>query len=147
MTDAPDAPSGDDDVPPLTRRDAGARQEPGSDAQDPSQAFQEHMRAMRTGVESQMAHARAEFDQANERIKERTGRDLDTGGVPDFGVARCRRPPLTEVLEVVERERLVVEHGILRERDLVDEQHLAAAHRRQQRLDGDAAGQVVELPW
>ncbi|MAM54820.1 MAG: phosphatidate cytidylyltransferase [Microbacterium sp.] len=76
MTDAPDAPSGDDDVPPLTRRDAGARQDPGSDAQDPSQAFQEHMRAMRTGVESQMAHARAEFDQANERIKERTGRDL-----------------------------------------------------------------------
>ena len=31
-------------------------------------------------------------------LAERTGRDLDTGGVPDFGVARCRRPPLTEVL-------------------------------------------------
>ena len=25
-------------------------------------------------------------------LAERTGRDLDTGGVPDFGVSRCRRP-------------------------------------------------------
>ncbi|MBN9211889.1 MAG: phosphatidate cytidylyltransferase [Microbacterium sp.] len=34
------------------------------------------MRAMRTDAEQHIAHARAEFDQANERIKQRTGRDL-----------------------------------------------------------------------
>ena len=37
-------------------------------------------------------------------LPERAGRDLDTGGVPDFGVSRCRRAPLAEVLEIVERE-------------------------------------------
>ncbi|MFG6491766.1 phosphatidate cytidylyltransferase [Microbacterium sp. P03] len=43
---------------------------------DPSQAFQTHVRAARAEFENQVAHARAEFDQANERLKERTGRDL-----------------------------------------------------------------------
>ncbi|MFT4306578.1 MAG: phosphatidate cytidylyltransferase [Microbacterium sp.] len=41
-----------------------------------SASFHEQMRARRTDFESQVAHARAEFDQANERIKARTGRDL-----------------------------------------------------------------------
>ena len=35
-----------------------------------------HVRAARSEFESQVAHARAEFEEANERIKERTGRDL-----------------------------------------------------------------------
>ena len=34
------------------------------------------MRAARSEFENQVAHARAEFEEANERIKERTGRDL-----------------------------------------------------------------------
>lgn len=35
-----------------------------------------HVRAARSEFEHQVAHARAEFEEANERIKERTGRDL-----------------------------------------------------------------------
>jgi phosphatidate cytidylyltransferase len=34
------------------------------------------VRAARSELENQVAHARAEFEEANERIKERTGRDL-----------------------------------------------------------------------
>ena len=34
------------------------------------------MRAARSEFENQVAQARAEFEEANERIKERTGRDL-----------------------------------------------------------------------
>ncbi len=41
-----------------------------------SPAIQSHLRAARTEFESQVAHARAEFEEANERIKQRTGRDL-----------------------------------------------------------------------
>lgn len=37
---------------------------------------QSHLRAARSEFESQVAHARAEFEEANERIKQRTGRDL-----------------------------------------------------------------------
>ncbi len=60
---------------PLTRRDAaGSRRVPG--ATDPNAAFQSHVRAARSEFEHQVAHARAEFEEANERIKERTGRDL-----------------------------------------------------------------------
>ncbi|KRB38040.1 phosphatidate cytidylyltransferase [Microbacterium sp. Root180] len=39
-------------------------------------AIQSHLRAARSEFESQVAHARAEFEEANERIKQRTGRDL-----------------------------------------------------------------------
>lgn len=39
-------------------------------------ALQSHLRAARSEFESQVAHARAEFEEANERIKQRTGRDL-----------------------------------------------------------------------
>ena len=39
-------------------------------------AIESQLRAMRTDAEQHIAHARAEFDQANERIKQRTGRDL-----------------------------------------------------------------------
>jgi phosphatidate cytidylyltransferase len=60
---------------PLTRRDAAdARRTPVPADGEP--AFHSQIRAARTEFETQVAHARAEFDQANERIKERTGRDL-----------------------------------------------------------------------
>ncbi|MCW3494302.1 phosphatidate cytidylyltransferase [Microbacterium sp. SSM24] len=45
-------------------------------APEASPAIQAHLRAARTEFESQVAHARAEFEEANERIKQRTGRDL-----------------------------------------------------------------------
>ena len=44
--------------------------------EDPAAAFQESMRAARTEFEHQVAHARVQFEEANERIKQRTGRDL-----------------------------------------------------------------------
>jgi phosphatidate cytidylyltransferase len=94
MSDA--SGGGSADPPPLTRRDAasarraadaaeprdatvsGAPVGPGAAGTptDPSLAFQTHMRAARSEFESQVAHARAEFEEANERIKQRTGRDL-----------------------------------------------------------------------
>lgn len=39
-------------------------------------AIESQLRAMRSDAELHIAQARAEFDQANERIKQRTGRDL-----------------------------------------------------------------------
>jgi len=84
MTDASGgAGSGSDpDDLPLTRRElhearreeAGARR--AADPTDPTALLQSHIRAARNELESQVAQARAEFDEANERIKERTGRDL-----------------------------------------------------------------------
>ncbi|MFT4211650.1 MAG: phosphatidate cytidylyltransferase [Microbacterium sp.] len=58
--------------------EAPSGSEPGAPDDDPalSASFHEQMRARRTDFENQVAHARAEFDQANERIKARTGRDL-----------------------------------------------------------------------
>lgn len=50
--------------------------EPHRDPSDPAIRFQEQVRAARADLETHVAHARAEFDQANARIKERTGRDL-----------------------------------------------------------------------
>jgi phosphatidate cytidylyltransferase len=75
MTDAPGGPPGGTDpeqAPPLRRADARRAAE----SADPSAAFQSHLRAARSEFESQVAHAKAEFDEANERIKARTGRDL-----------------------------------------------------------------------
>jgi phosphatidate cytidylyltransferase len=61
--------------PPLTRRDAAGVRRSGS-APETNADFQSHVRAARSEFESQVAHARAEFEEANERIKQRTGRDL-----------------------------------------------------------------------
>lgn len=75
MTDAPPGPPGGtdpDDVPPLRRSDARRAAE----SADAAAAFQSHLRAARSEFEHQVAHARAEFEEANERIKARTGRDL-----------------------------------------------------------------------
>jgi phosphatidate cytidylyltransferase len=61
--------------PPPTRRDAaGARR--GGSTPDHTTDFQTHVRSARNEFESQVAQARAEFEEANERIKQRTGRDL-----------------------------------------------------------------------
>jgi phosphatidate cytidylyltransferase len=68
---APDGPPPSDS--PLTRRDAARRAQSAADA---GPALQGHLRAARSEFESQVAHARAEFEEANERIRQRTGRDL-----------------------------------------------------------------------
>lgn len=77
MTEASDDLSGNPSPPdaPLTRRDAAGVRKTGGSA-EPNAPFQSHVRAARTEFENQVAQARAEFEEANERIKERTGRDL-----------------------------------------------------------------------
>ncbi|MET0782571.1 MAG: phosphatidate cytidylyltransferase [Microbacterium sp.] len=77
MTDASDDLAAGDPPPdaPLTRRDAASLRRTGSSA-EPNAAFQSHVRAARSEFESQVAQAKAEFEEANERIKQRTGRDL-----------------------------------------------------------------------
>ena len=64
--------------PPKSRRDAARvrREQPPVPQHEPSAALQNQFRTARDGLESQVAHARAEFEEANERIKQRTGRDL-----------------------------------------------------------------------
>lgn len=73
----PQAPGTDDADPQDTlarrRADAARRSAPTGEG---VAAFESQLRAMRTDAEQHIAHARAEFDQANERIKQRTGRDL-----------------------------------------------------------------------
>lgn len=82
MSDAsgePPGPSPAESLPPQSRRDAARvrrEQQVPTPSQDPSAALQQQFRAARDGLESQVAHARAEFEEANERIKQRTGRDL-----------------------------------------------------------------------
>jgi phosphatidate cytidylyltransferase len=77
MTDASDDPTAGDPPrgAPLTRRDAAGLRRAGGGA-DNTADFQSHVRAARSEFENQVAHARAEFEEANERIKQRTGRDL-----------------------------------------------------------------------
>lgn len=48
----------------------------GGPAVDVSAGTHAHRRSARVEFEQQVAHARAEFEEANERIKQRTGRDL-----------------------------------------------------------------------
>jgi phosphatidate cytidylyltransferase len=47
-----------------------------ADEGDPGAVLQAHLRAARSEFESQVAQAKADFEEANERIKQRTGRDL-----------------------------------------------------------------------
>jgi phosphatidate cytidylyltransferase len=74
----------DDSVPPTgdegaerarSRRESAAGAGPRHDG-DSGAALHAQLRAARSEIENQVAHARAEFEVANERIKERTGRDL-----------------------------------------------------------------------
>ncbi|MBW9092883.1 phosphatidate cytidylyltransferase [Microbacterium jejuense] len=88
MTDASDPHGEDDRDPPQTRRDAeDARRlvdrarhvseaDDATGEPDPGAILQAHLRAARSEFESQVAQAKADFEEANERIKERTGRDL-----------------------------------------------------------------------
>ncbi len=70
---------------PLTRREAAAmRRRPVEPEVAPR--LQNSVRAARTEFESQVAHARAEFDNANERIKQRTGRDLIVATAIGIGI-------------------------------------------------------------
>ncbi|MGZ8711526.1 MAG: phosphatidate cytidylyltransferase [Thermoanaerobaculia bacterium] len=77
MTDASDDPTAGDPPPgaPLTRRGAAGMRKTGGGTEH-SADFQSHVRAARSEFENQVAQARAEFEEANERIKQRTGRDL-----------------------------------------------------------------------
>ncbi|MBQ9917317.1 MAG: phosphatidate cytidylyltransferase [Microbacterium sp.] len=73
----PQAPDDDVTAPaesPSGRRSDAARRTPPTG--ETVTAIESQLRAMRTDAEQHIAHARAEFDQANERIKQRTGRDL-----------------------------------------------------------------------
>lgn len=74
MTDVPGGAGGTPPDAPLTRRQAAEARR--AAMADPGVAFQAHVRAAQTEFEQQIAHARAEFEEANERIKQRTGRDL-----------------------------------------------------------------------
>ncbi|ODT38790.1 MAG: phosphatidate cytidylyltransferase [Microbacterium sp. SCN 71-17] len=66
-------------MPPPAEPPSGRRSDPARRAAHTGEtvtAIESQLRAMRTDAEQHIAHARAEFDQANERIKQRTGRDL-----------------------------------------------------------------------
>ncbi|TDN92711.1 phosphatidate cytidylyltransferase [Microbacterium sp. BK668] len=81
MSDAagePPGPSPAEPPRPRSRRDAARarREQEPTPSLDSAAAFQHQFRVARDGLESQVAHARAEFEEANERIKQRTGRDL-----------------------------------------------------------------------
>lgn len=77
MTDASEGPAAGGPPPeaPLRRRDLSGQRRQSAGA-EPNADFQAHVRAARSEFENQVAHARAEFEEANERIKQRTGRDL-----------------------------------------------------------------------
>ncbi|WP_125132112.1 phosphatidate cytidylyltransferase [Microbacterium sp. 10M-3C3] len=75
MTDPADPVGPPPTDAPVTRREA-SRARRAQSAADAGAAFQTHMRAARVEFESQVAHARAEFEEANARIAQRTGRNL-----------------------------------------------------------------------
>jgi phosphatidate cytidylyltransferase len=75
MTDASDPPRGDETASPQKRREAGDVRR-AAEVHDSGAALQAHLRAARSELENQVAQAKADFEEANERIKERTGRDL-----------------------------------------------------------------------
>ncbi|GAA5198848.1 phosphatidate cytidylyltransferase [Microbacterium jejuense] len=88
MTDASEPRGDDENGAPHPRREADDARRLADDARraaaaadaadegDPGAVLQAHLRAARSEFESQVAQAKADFEEANERIKERTGRDL-----------------------------------------------------------------------
>src|SRR5690349_1571589 len=64
------------ETPPPSRKDLRGAAQPVEATPEAGVAFQSHVRAARTEFENQVAHARADFEEVNERIKQRTGRDL-----------------------------------------------------------------------
>jgi phosphatidate cytidylyltransferase len=75
MSDASGGSSPTESREPHRRRDAARARREGA-APEGASDFQAQVRAARNDFENQVAHARAEFDEANERIKQRTGRNL-----------------------------------------------------------------------
>ena len=84
MPDAPEAGEGQPVDRPGSRRDAAARRSPMTG--EGVTAIESQLRAMRTDAEQHIAHARAEFGQANERLKQRTGRDLIVATIIGVGI-------------------------------------------------------------
>ncbi|MFF7683335.1 phosphatidate cytidylyltransferase [Microbacterium sp. NPDC007973] len=82
----PDAPvTGDaEPVDPLDVRRADPTRRPTTG--EGVTAIESQLRAMRSDAEQHIAHARAEFDQANERLKQRTGRDLIVATLIGVGI-------------------------------------------------------------
>lgn len=86
MSDASGGTAGETPPPaPLTRRDAASLRRRAA-AGEHSADFQAHVRAARNEFESQVAQKRAEFEEANERIKQRTGRDLIVATLIGLGI-------------------------------------------------------------
>ncbi|MCR2814415.1 phosphatidate cytidylyltransferase [Microbacterium jiangjiandongii] len=79
MTDASDDPERPPEAP---LRRSEARRSSG----DPSVEFTTHLRAARSEFEQQVERARADFDIANEKIKQRTGRDLIVATLTGLGL-------------------------------------------------------------
>lgn len=84
MPDAPEAGEGQPVDLPGSRRDAAARRSPMTG--EGVTAIESQLRAMRTDAEQHIAHARAEFGQANARLKQRTGRDLIVATIIGVGI-------------------------------------------------------------
>ncbi|MFT4051742.1 MAG: phosphatidate cytidylyltransferase [Microbacterium sp.] len=68
MTDPSEGPAAEEETPPTRADESPAPESPAS--------FQEHVRAARDEFELHVDRALADFEQVNERINERTGRNL-----------------------------------------------------------------------
>lgn len=84
MTDAPEAGGEHPADAPVSRRGEALRRSPATG--EGVTAIESQLRAMRTDAEQHIAHARAEFDQRNERLKQRTGRDLIVATLIGVGI-------------------------------------------------------------
>ncbi|MDQ1121965.1 phosphatidate cytidylyltransferase [Microbacterium trichothecenolyticum] len=84
MTDAPETGDAEPVAPSGSRRGDAARRSPVTG--EGVTAIESQLRAMRTDAEQHIAQARAEFDQANERLKQRTGRDLIVATLIGVGI-------------------------------------------------------------
>ncbi len=84
MPDAPEIGDGQPAALPDSRPDAAPRRAPL--AGEGVTAIESQLRAMRTDAEQHIAQARAEFGQANERLKQRTGRDLIVATLIGVGI-------------------------------------------------------------
>lgn len=85
MPDAPEIGDSEPVDPSVSpRRADSARRSPTTG--EGVTAIESQLRAMRSDADQRIAHARAEFDQANERIKQRTGRDLIVATLIGVGI-------------------------------------------------------------
>lgn len=75
-TPPPPEPTASPEAAPLTRREAASVRAADTGGSRAPEAIQAQLRARRNEFETQVANARDQFGEANERLKERTGRDL-----------------------------------------------------------------------